>query len=253
MKKLTCCYLISTLILLLFVTACATKPKVQKKRQEEALRNLGESYMVQGNYTAALQEFLKAEQLYPQDPLLQYDLGLVYVAKERFDLAIRQFKKAIEINPGYAAAKNSLAAVYLVEKEWDIAIPILKEVAEDLLDPTPHIPLSNLGWAYYNRKDYGLAEKYYSAALKKEPRYIIALRGLGRTYLATGRPVAAVGVFEKAVQYEPGLAELHFDLARSYALSGNYQKARDAYQKVIEIDPETPLAEKARKGIKKIR
>ena len=252
MKKLTFCYLISNLILVLFVTGCANKLEV-RKRQEKALRNLGESYMVQGNHTAALKEFLKAEKIYPQDPLLQYDLGLVYVAKDRLDLAIRHFKKAIEIKPDYADAKNSLGAVYLIKKEWGIAIPILEEVAENLLDPKPHIPLSNLGWAHYNRKDYGLAEKYYSAALKKEPRYIIALRGLGRTYLETGRPSEAVGVFEKAVQYEPGLAELHFDLARSYAQSGRHKKARDAYQKVIEIDPDTPLAEKARKEIKKIR
>jgi len=162
-------------------------------------------------------------------------------------------KQPLRIKPDYAAAKNSLGGVYLVKKEWDTAIAILKEATENLLDPSPHIPLSNLGWAYYNKKDYARAESYYSAALKKAPKYIIALRGLGRTYLTTDRPAKAAAVFEKAVQYQPGLAVLYFDLARSYALIDNYKKARAAYQRVIEIDPDTDLAEKARQEIKKIR
>ena len=41
-----------------------------------AARRLGEAYLHQGNYAAAMQEFTKAGKKYPDDHLLQYDLGL---------------------------------------------------------------------------------------------------------------------------------------------------------------------------------
>jgi type IV pilus assembly protein PilF len=56
-------------------------PRIKKKAA--ASRNLGEAYLSEKNYTAALGELLKAERLNPEDPILQNDLGLVYMAKEK--------------------------------------------------------------------------------------------------------------------------------------------------------------------------
>ena len=240
-----------SIFLVFFLASCAANLE-EIKSQEEASRNLGEAYMGQGDYTAALREFLKAEKLYSKDPYLQYDLGLAYMAKEKIDLAIDHFKKAVEIKPDYAPAKNNLGTAYLAQKKWDDAIACFKEITGDLLYATPHYPLSNLGWAYYNKKEYRLAEKYYQDALKIEPGFAIALRGLGKTYIAMGKIPEAVAVFEKAVKNSPRFAELYFDLANAYRLSREYKKALDAYSKVIELAPDSPLAVEARKEAEKI-
>ena len=235
-----------------FLVSCATNLEVRKK-QEEASRNLGEAYMGQGDYTAALREFLKAEKLYDRDPYLQNDLGLVYMAKERIDLAIHHFKKAVEIKPDYTPAKNNLGTAYLAQKKWDDAIACFKGITGDLLYATPHYPLSNLGWAYYNKKEYRLAEKYYQDTLKIEPEFVIALRGLGKTYIAMGRIPEAVAILEKAARNSPRFAELYFDLANAYTLSRKYKKAFDTYKKVIELAPDSALAVEARKGIEELK
>ena len=190
------------MFLVFFLVSCAANLEI-RKNQEEALRNLGEAYMGQGDYTAALRKLLEAEKLYSKDPHLQYDLGLVYMAKGRSDLAIHHFKKAIEIKPDYTPAKNSLGAAYLAQKRWDDAIACFKEITGDLLYVTPHYPLSNLGWAYYNKKEFKLAEKYYQDALKIEPEFVIALRGLGMTYLKMGRISEAVTFLEKVIKLAP--------------------------------------------------
>lgn len=242
----------ASMFLLFFLVSCAANLEV-RKNQEEASRNLGEAYMGQGDYTTALREFLKAEKLYSKDPYLQNDLGLVYMAKERIDLAIHHFKKAVEIKPDYTPAKNNMGTAYLAQKKWDDAIACFKEITGDLLYATPHYPLSNLGWAYYNKKEYRLAEKYYQDTLKIEPEFAIALRGLGKTYIAMGRIPEAVTILEKAARNSPRFAELYFDLANAYTLSQKYKKALDAYKKALEFAPNSPLAVEAEKEMARIR
>ncbi len=245
----------TTLMVLAFclgMTACAGNREA-RIRQSAATRNLGESYMMQGKHTAALAEFVKAEKLNPQDPFLQYDMGLVYMAKEKLDLAEKHFKKALALKPDYPAAKNSLGVVHLIRKEWDAAIAVFKETLEDDLYSTPQIPLSNLGYAYYQKKEFVKAEKYYKEALKKDPEYINAWRGLGLTYMALGKTRKAVKAFEKAVHYAPDAAELYLELADAYKALGDSEKAQKAYHRVMALDPDGEHGAAAEKAAKDLR
>jgi len=240
-------------IIAFYVVSCATTDMKVQKKQSEAIRNLGEVYYKQRDYTSALREFLKAEALYPNDPYLQDDLGLTYKAKKRPDLAVKHFKKALELKPDYAPAKNNLGAVYLDKKEWDTAIKYFKEVSKNMLYATPQIALANLGWAYYNKKQYSLSETYYLKALDIEPKFINALRGLGLTYIAMGRIDEAKEILETAVKDYPKFALLYNDLARVYVLSHDDEKALDAYHKVIELAPDTAMAREAEKAAQRIK
>jgi type IV pilus assembly protein PilF len=242
-RKLSC--LISILLIFALFSCAANLEK--RKHQSKVTRTLGEAYMRQGNYTEALKELLKAEELYPNDHLLQNDLGLVYMAKKSFDNAEVHFKKAIELKPEYAAAKNNLGTVYLATENWDAAIASFREVLGDLLYATPHFPYSNLGLAYFHKGDYRQAELNYLKALEIEPNFVLALRGLGKTYLAMNRISAAISEFEKAVQQAPNFAELYMDLGDAYQQSHAYKKALLSYRKVVELAPDTPLSERAAK------
>ena len=168
-----------TILLLLFsmlmFSACAgmgVDPQDAKKAA--ASRNLGEAYLSEGNYTAALGELLKAERMNPEDPILHNDLGLAYMAKEKIDLAVVHFEKAVRLKPDYSLAKNNLGSAYMARQEWDKAIPLLTAVTGDLLYATPHYPLANLGWAYYNKKEYDKARYYLEEALDLKPDFFIA-------------------------------------------------------------------------------
>lgn len=241
-----------SLIFIFGCVSCAGNLEMQKK-QAQASRNLGEAYYRQRNYPEALGEFLKSETIYPDDPFLQNDLGLTYMAMKQMDLAVKHFKKAIEIKPDYAPAINNLGIAYLNKKEWDTAIMYFKEVAENLLYATPHFALSNLGWAHYNKKEYELAEKFYLKALEIDPKFIKALAGLGKTYTAMGRGSEAVAVLEKAVKDYPRSGQLNLELARAYAISGEYEKALAAYENAVELAPDSALIREAETEAQKIR
>ena len=238
------------LAILMFILfpACGNNQKAQLQRQQaEASRNLGEAYLAQGNFTLALRELLKAESLNPKDPFVQNYLGLAYMGKDKLDKAISHFQKALSINPSYAPARNNLGTAYLAKKDWDSAISTFKEVAEDILYATPHFPLSNLGWAYFNKGNYELAEKYYLEAMDIEPNFVIAQKGLARTYIAMGRPTEAISILDKAIDKTPRMAELHLELGKAYVALNQREKALDAFKKAIALNPESDVAQEEKK------
>ena len=229
----------------ILITACGGPSQYELSRQSESMREIGEAYMRQGNYSAALGELLKAEKLTPDDHILQNDLGLCYLGKNRLDLAVTHLKKAIELKPDYAPAKNNLGVAYLKQKNWNAAISTFEEITGNLLYATPHFPLSNLGEAYYNLGDFNRAEHYYLEALKRKANFVNAQRGLGQTYIKKNRPEDAVFYLEKAVRGAPNSAAIYLDLASAYKMLRDKEKAIHAYEKVIELAPNTPLSEKA--------
>ena len=240
-------------VIVLLVSACATTATTpDEKKKADAARNLGEAHLREGNLPVALRELLKAQKLNPKDPVIYNDLGLVYMAKERPDVAVGQFKKALELNPDYSLAKNNLGSAYLVLKEWDKAIPVLEDVTGDMLYATPHYPLANLGWAYYNKGNYAKAEAYLTEALDLQPDFTVAKVNLGRTYLATGRLHEALKQFETVAKTNPRDPALLYEMGKTYRLLGNYNNAILALKGAIEYAEDSDLAVKAADELKKV-
>jgi type IV pilus assembly protein PilF len=244
---------IGCVVLMMFVASCATTDNETQKKEAKASRRLGEAYLHQGNYAAALKEFRKAEKKYPDDHILQYDLGLLYARREKFDDAIVYFKKAIELSPDFGPAVNSLANAYAGKKDWDQAILNYKKVINNMLYATPHFAYSGLGNAYYYKGDLELSEKNYLQALNIKSDFIPALQGLSETYIAMGRIPQAVEKMEKAVRLLPENAALNFQLARAYRLALEFEKAYRSYRKVIELAPESALAEQAEAEAREVK
>lgn len=236
----------------LVLAACATDNS-DVRRREIAWRELGKQYYLAGDYTTALKYLLDAENIFPDDHILQNYLGQVYLAKGKPDLAVNHFKNAIKLKPDYAVARNNLGVALLRVEKWDDAIAVFKEVTSDLLYATPHYPLTNLGYAYYNKRDFKESEKYYLDALALESNFPPALRGLGRTYVAMGRGDQAVAALSAATDLYPEFAEAYYDLGEAYALLKNVSKAKAAYEKVLQLKPDSPEARDAKRALVKLQ
>ena len=243
----------SGLVLMLVLASCTTVNDEVRKKEGEAYRRVGEAYMQQGNLVAAMRELKKAEAKYPDDHLLQYDLGLIYYSRGRFDEAIGHYKKAVELNPDFGPAINSLGNAYAGKKDWDKAISYYNQVIGDILYATPHFTYAGLGNAYYYKGELERSEKYYLEALKAKPVFVNALQGLAQTYIAMGRVPEAVEKLEKAVRLVPDSPALHFQLAKAYRLALEFRKAYNSYRKVVELAPQSPLADEAEQGAREVK
>jgi serine/threonine-protein kinase len=101
-------------------------------------------------------------------------------------------------------------------------------------------------WLKQTREDYDLAERYFQAALDKDPNYALALAGLGRVWMMRGdtglRPPAeafpkADALIARAVALDDSSADLHVTLANHLMTVYDWSGAEREYKRAIEINP----------------
>lgn len=130
--------------------------------------------------------------------------------------AIATYQKVVELDPGHAAA---------------------------------HI---NLGTLYYNKQDYGLAEKHYRAAIEIDSRYALAYFDLANVLDETGRVGEAIQTYKTALQLAPTYADAHYNLALAYEKMKEQRKALKHWRSYVKLDAVGPWATHARNQIQRI-
>ena len=84
---------------------------------------LGFAYLLKSeNQAKALNAFVRASTLAPDDAEAYYGIGYAYRLQQQFPQAIPQLKKAIELRPDYYEAQRELAYCYHSAGDTDQAI-----------------------------------------------------------------------------------------------------------------------------------
>jgi len=237
--------IMTCLIITFSLIACAGRGLAVKKERAQAYREMGEAYMRQKSYTRALREFLRAELIYEQDPYLQINLGLAFMAKKEYEKAISHFQYTLKLKPDFSPARNNLGAAYMENENWNDAIECFVAVKNDLLYETPHFPLTNLGFIYYQSGDYNKSIKCYKEALELMPEFPKALHGLGLSYMKAERYDEAVKALEKAVKKRPKETRLHLDMGNAYRSIHEYDKAYKSFKQAAVLGKGTQWGEVA--------
>ncbi|HOF04232.1 MAG TPA: tetratricopeptide repeat protein [Syntrophales bacterium] len=239
------------LTVLALLAACTTGAQKRRERAESHL-NLGSAYVEAGDYTAALKELLAAEKNNPDNPRIHYYLAIAYYGKGHNELAAAAAEKAVRLKKDYSTAYNLLGTIYYSQGKYDLAIQAFNKALADVLYETPALSLYNLGKAYSRRGDYLKAlEKYQEAGTKDTRRELIPLIEMetGKVKLAQGDSEAAVFHLKKATELAPVLVEAYYWLGESYQKQRKNREARQAYETVIRLSPQSEFGTKARKAL----
>ncbi len=130
------------------------------------------------------------------------------------------------------------------------AIAIYLRVIER--EPTHAAAHINVGTLYYNRQEYGLAEKHYRAAIEADSRYALAYFDLGNVLDETGRVQEAIQTYTTALQLAPTYADAHYNLALAYEKMKQPRRALPHWRSYIKLDTASPWAIHARNQIQRI-
>jgi tetratricopeptide (TPR) repeat protein len=131
------------------------------------------------------------------------------------------------------------------------AAGLRSEADRDPRNPAPRIELGNL---YFDGERFEDAIRWYSEALAIDPRLVGTSTDLGIAYYYTNQPDKALEQFDKSLAIDPTHAKtlLNIGVVRAFGKQ-DLQGAAQAWERVIELAPNTPEAARAKQGLDGIR
>ena len=234
------------------LSGCAAE-RAFRERQARGLRDRGEVYLAANQTSKALEQFLKALEIYPDDPSLHYDLALAYDMKGSIDKTEYHLKEAIKLRPDYSDAYNYLGFVYFGEGKVNEAIKCYQKALDNELYLNAQDAHMNLGVAYLSLKDYYKAVLQLEEAIRLVPDFAAAYNNLGKAYEGLGQYYKARFNYEKAVEFNPQYADAYLNLGKLLYRSGERKKAMESFDKVIKLEPGSDRAREALRYLRSLK
>ncbi len=165
--------------------------------------------------------------------------------------AAEYFQEAIRKDPEYAAAYAGLADAYawtslgemlLPPREWFAKAKAAATKALEL-DPTlaeAHASLAGVG--DYEWQDLDSALQEYERAIALNPNYANAHAWYGQHLALRGRFQEAEAEIKRAEELDPLSLFIKVQVGWIYLWAGQLDRAMEQWQKVVELDPNFPLA-----------
>lgn len=176
------------------IAAAGTRGEPESEAKE--YREKGEAFYKAGRYHEAIEAFRKSLQLKPEQPALQFNLGIIYDRLQQRQEAIKAYGEAVRLKPDYPLAHFNLGNAYLDEGEYGKAIEPYKQASQ--LDSIAPEAFYNMGVAYLELGQQDEAVKSFKEALRLKPDYGVAYYNLGIAYGTTGQNTEAVDAFQRA-------------------------------------------------------
>jgi len=161
--------------------------------------------------------------------------GKMYQGLEDYLLAIDEYNKALAINPQINEALQGLVNSYLMLNQRDKLIDYMNQHIQD------HPELLNgytvLASVYREQEEFEKAIEVTEKAIAQNPQWAEGYVFIANLHRAMGDERGALAALENGVETIPENNALSIHLASGYEMAGNYEKAREHYEKVLERDP----------------
>ena len=261
---------VAAIVSLLLCAARATPQAASKTQQAPALSphlqevfNDGVGALQSGQLDAAEKAFLSVLAGGGRLPFVYNNLGIVYEERGDREEALVQFREAARLDPGYVAPHVLMGSTLLATGRFQEAARELERAARmQPNDPLIHWQLAKaykraenfLGvveqlqavrqldpkdteYVYQSARAYlDLSAWCFQQLVQVQPNSARAYQALGENFRAEGRPEIAIHAFQRAVDANPKMPEIHLALAQIYFEQGRKEEARK------ELDQELALA-----------
>ena len=145
--------------------------------------------------------YFKKALKFGENSMLWFNLGITYDKLDRKKEMEECMRKSIELDKTNHLALNYLGYSMLIEdKNIDEAFTLIQKAVT--LEPENGAYLDSLGWAYYKKGKYKLAEKYLIKAEKKEFDPEI-YEHLGYVYYSMNNPIKAIYWWARCLEFMP--------------------------------------------------
>lgn len=264
-----------TCIAVLAAPGCATRAK-RDPAQSQVRYELAVGNFQNQQVETAIDELRKALDADPENPEAYNLLGLIAL-KQAYDYSAQaeihsclkgadaelvraeqhkhlkqaeaHFRKAIALRPNYPEAWNNISVVSLLLQAWDQAVEGAENALREASYESPALARTNLGWAYFHKRDLQKAWKELHESVTRAPGLCVGRYRLAKVYLERNDIEQA---FETLA---PLLADgKRCPIQEAFLLGGllcqrqkDSEKARALFRACAEMSPRSCAAEECRR------
>ncbi len=156
-------------------------------------------------------------------------------------LAIISYKVFFLFKPKILISIMTIYLIFLLSVTWSrnkkFSDPILLWKEAVLRYPSNYRALNNLGYSYYQKKDYDNAFEYFQKAAHANPKYLGPNFNMGNVCLDLGDWQRAQIYFKKEIEMNFQSKESYNGLGLAFYKMGKDKEAEQNYLRAIEIDP----------------
>src|SRR6202011_286229 len=197
-----------------------------------------------GDYPQALKLAQESAAKFPDNPVIQFHLGMISYMNGQLDLARSALEKAAHNSaefPEKAEAERRLATLEgAASKKGEQSIPLLEASLKQ--QPNDVVVLQQLGQAYENNRQYDKAAATYEQIMKLNPRLPAATLKLAQLYSGLGKPDQALEMAKKARELYPNDPEAIAAIGHIALQAGNYTWAYSLLQDSTRKTSTNPTA-----------
>jgi len=203
---------------------------------------LATAYLAQRKSDQALAVYQKMTELFPKDPRPSFLMGSVLLGQGKPADARKAFEKSNEISPDYLPAVEKLVDLDLADKQYAAAMDRVQKVIDK--DPKLASPWGLRAKIYLAQRDFAHAEPDLLKAIELDPKLEPAYQLLAQLYVASNRQEEAIAKLSAFVENNKGAsaAPALMQLGMINEQLKHFDAARDAYEKLLTVAPNTPLA-----------
>jgi putative PEP-CTERM system TPR-repeat lipoprotein len=203
-------------------------------RSSDARLKLAEMSLRVRDGATAVEEYIRAADLRPDDVALQLKTSRLLLLAGRFDDAKSRAEKILARDSKNVDAQIVIANALAEQKDLDAAVEQIEEALK--LDPERSLTYTNLGALELGRGKRDAAERAFKRAVDLEPRSITANLALSNFYWLVNETAAAEASFKQTLSIDPHNVAGNRLFANFY-LSTNRRDAAEPYLKtVFEVD-----------------
>lgn len=188
---------------------------------------------------ASLLELLKSD---AEDFRTHGELAKLYFSFEDYANAEKHALSAVSLGEKHKAPREFmveqyllLSKIYQAQKQTDKALEYAQKAVE--ADPTKTAPLKRKGQVFEAQKKDEKARLEYLKALKLDDKDPETYALLANQDFKKGKKKSAMEWLRMGVRRNPTSAVAFRNLARGYKRTGELDKAREAYERALKLDP----------------
>jgi tetratricopeptide (TPR) repeat protein len=208
----------------------------QTDNEKEALVHFinGSVLESKGQYAEAILEFQDALRLDPNAGIY-YALAKNYRIINKIPLALQHCKKAIELSPGKVEYYDLLADIFSSAHQYDSAAVVLEKIIE--IDSTQLNSYYKLARIYESSRPLQAIATYNKLTEIIGPDYNVLIR-VAELQESLGNLNKAAEAIEELLTIDPSNTSIQKLLSEIYAKDGKYEEASKIINEIIEFNPD---------------